>query len=114
MREIKRDKYFRDRESTFVILSIGCAKCGKRILLYQKDGRGGLKRLYLNRILAPEILASLQDAIRDAKEMKILKCECGADIGIPMLHREGRLAFWLIHGAFSKNKYKEEQQCPKG
>lgn len=110
MREIKRDKYFRDRESTFVILDIGCAKCGKTILLYQKDGRGGLKRLYLNRILAPESLASLQDTIGDVKEMKMLKCECGADIGLPMLHREGRLAFRLVYGSFSKNRYKEEQK----
>lgn len=107
MRPIKKDKFFRDRESTYVILAIGCAKCGKEILLYQKDGRGGLKRLYLNRILAPETLASLQDTLRIVKEMRALKCECGQLIGLPMLHREGRLAFRLVQGNYSKHKRKE-------
>lgn len=107
MREIKRDRFFRDRENTYIILSVGCSKCGKEILLYQKDGRGGLKRLYLNRILSPEPLACLQDIITGVKQMEALKCVCGQLIGLPMLHREGRLAFRLVQGNFSKNKYKE-------
>ena len=110
MREIKKDKWFRDRESTYVVLSIGCAACGTEVLLYQKDGRGDLKRLYLNRILAPETLAVLQDTVSDEKQLTMLKCpKCAADIGIPMLHREGRLAFRLILGASSKNKVKEKK-----
>ncbi|HPC30504.1 MAG TPA: hypothetical protein P5083_00825 [Candidatus Paceibacterota bacterium] len=106
MRPIKKDKFFRDRESTYTILAIGCAKCGKEILLYQKDGRGNLKRLYINRILSPESLASLQDTIKSAKEMEALKCKCGQLIGLPMLHREGRIAFKLIQGNYSKRRYK--------
>lgn len=107
MRPIKKDKYFRDRQSTYVILGIVCAQCNREVLLYQKDGRGGLKRLYLNRILAPEALALLQDTIQTEKQLTMLKCECGADIGIPMLHREGRLAFRLIPGSFTKHKEKK-------
>lgn len=107
MREIKKDKYFRDRQSIYVILGIRCAKCGKEVLLYQKDGRGGLKRLYLNRILAPEKFAVLQDTVRNEKQLAMLACECGANIGIPMLHREGRLAFRLIPGSFTKHKEKK-------
>lgn len=103
MREIKKDKYFRDRGSTYVILSIRCVKCNKEVLLYQKDGRGGLKRLYLNRILTPENLASLQETVDSVKRMRMLKCECGTNIGIPMLHREGRLAFRLIPSSFTKH-----------
>ena len=107
MREIRKDKYFRDRQSTYVILSIGCVVCNKEVLLYQKDGRGGLKRLYLNRILAPEALALLQDIVQSDKQLKMLSCECGNSIGIPMLHREGRLAFRLIPGSFTKHKEKK-------
>lgn len=107
MREIKKDKWFRDRQSTCVVLGIRCSKCGKEVLLYQKDGRGALKRLYLNRILSPETLASLQDTIQNEKQMKMLKCGCGENIGIPMLHREGRLAFRLIPGSFTKHKEKK-------
>ena len=104
MREIKKDKWFRDRQSTYVILGIRCSKCGEEVLLYQKDGRGNLKRLYLNRILAPENIASLQDRVESVKGLILLKCKCGSDIGIPMLHREGRLAFRLITGYFTKHK----------
>jgi hypothetical protein len=107
MREIKKDKYFRDRESTCVILGIHCAKCSGEVLLYQKDGRGNLKRLYLNRILAPENLAALQDSAGSVKDLAALKCQCGACIGLPMLHREGRLAFRLIPGTYVKHKHKE-------
>ncbi|MBI3337112.1 MAG: hypothetical protein HY005_00610 [Candidatus Staskawiczbacteria bacterium] len=107
MRQIKKDKYFRDRGRVFKILQISCAKCGKEVLLYQKDGRGGLKRLYLNRILAPENLALLQDTTESVKQMQLLKCECRNYIGIPMLHREGRLAFRLIYGSFTKHKEKK-------
>lgn len=106
MRAIKRDKWFRDRESTCTILSIKCSACANEILLYQKDGRGGLKRLYLNRILAPESLAVLQDTTESLKQMSVLMCGCGQAIGIPMLHREGRLAFRLVRGSFGKNRYK--------
>jgi len=107
MRKIKKDKYFRDRQGTYVIIGIHCARCKKEVLLYQKDGRGGLKRLYLNRILAPEKLASLQDTVKKEKQMKMLICECENNIGIPMLHREGRLAFRLISGSFTKHKEKK-------
>lgn len=109
MREIKKDKYYRDRGKTFTILRIICVKCHKEVLLYQKDGRGSLLRLYLNRILAPESLASLQDTIKTIKDMHLLKCDCGNTIGIPMMHWEGRLAFKLIHGSFIKNKYRDKK-----
>ena len=104
MRKIKKDKWFRDRQSTYLVLHISCAKCGREILLYQKDGRGGLHRLYLNRILAPESLASLQNTISSVKQLSMLRCECGVNIGMPMLHREGRLAFRLINGSYTKRK----------
>ncbi len=106
MRAIKKDKWFRDRESTFVVLSIVCAKCNREFLFYQKDGRGSLKRLYLNRILSPEKFASLQDTVENVKQLTLLRCECHNNIGIPMSHREGRLAFRLIPGSFTKRRLK--------
>ena len=106
MRAVKKDKYLRDRGNVFKILQMSCAKCGKEILLYQKDGRGILHRLYLNRILAPESLACLQDSVESASELERLICECGNIIGIPMQHWEGRVAFRLISGTFKKQQYK--------
>ena len=106
MRTIKKDKYFRNRGNVFKILRLSCEKCGKEILLYQKDGRGILHRLYLNRILAPKHLACLQDSVESANELERLICECGNIIGIPMQHWEGRTAFRLINGTFKKQQYK--------
>jgi hypothetical protein len=106
MRPVKKDKFLRQRGNVFQIIRICCSKCGKEILIYQKDGTGFLHRLYLNRILAPENLASLQDIVSSVKGLEPLVCECKNVIGIPMLHREGRLAFRLIQGTFKKERYK--------
>ncbi len=108
MREIKKDKFWRDRGSVHIVIEIACNNCNCSIMIYQKDGRGNLHRVYLNRILAPESLASLQDKIASVKQLHLLKCECGRMIGIPMHHWEGRLAFRLVHGAYQKHRYKGE------
>lgn len=107
MREIKKDKYWRDRGSVHIVINIVCASCGNNVFVYQKDGRGNLYRAYLNRILAPEALASLQDQSITVKQMHNLVCSCGNLIGIPMHHWEGRLAFRLVHGAYQKRRYQE-------
>lgn len=106
MRPVKKDKFLRKRDNVFQIIRICCAKCGKVTLIYQKDGRGSLRRLYLDRILAPESFSCLQDNAESVKQLKSLVCKCGNVIGIPMLHREGRLAFRLINGTFTKERHK--------
>ncbi len=110
MRRVRKDKYLRDRGNVFKILQISCARCNKEIMLYQKDGRGMLHRLYLNRILAPENLACLQDTVESANELERLICECGNIIGIPMYHWEGRVAFRLINSTFKKQQYRKERR----
>jgi hypothetical protein len=103
MRPIKKDSYFRSRGSVYRKWRIVCANCQTVAFDYQKDGRGPLKRAYLNRILAPESLAALQDQPLAANDLHALKCEsCGSVLGIPMLHWEGRLAFRLVPGQWGK------------
>lgn len=103
MRPIKKDSYFRSRGSVCTTWRITCAKCGAEMFLYQKDGRGPLKRAYLNRIRAPEHLAKLQDSDAAVGNLQALKCVvCRLLIGIPMRHWEGRLAFRLIPGSWQK------------
>ena len=106
MRTIKKDKDFRGKGGVYKILQIICSNCGVEIMLYQKDGRGTIHRAYLNRILAPENLASLQDNITSQDQLKAIICECGNMIAKPMKHREGRIAFWLALGAYKKQIYK--------
>jgi len=102
--KIKRDKYFRKRGGTAKIVKVSCMKCGRILFVYQKDGPGWLKRCYLNRIIEPEKYANLQydSKIKDLKDLGNLICECGAVIGSPMKHKDGRLAFYLIRGKFKR------------
>lgn len=98
---IKRDKYLRGRGSYARIVKIGCAKCGRLLFLYQKDGPGWLKRCYFNRIISDKKFNS----------NKKLTCSCSNVIGIPKQHvfrsdnvtPDGRMAFELIKGRFKRS-----------
>lgn len=98
--KLKRDVYFREREKVAKLLNILCAKCGAKVLLYQKDGRGRLHRCYLNRIYDPPRYSKLQGLhIASKKELPNLVCRnCNEVIGYPMEHWEGRLAYRLAQG----------------
>jgi len=98
---MKKDKYFNKRGGTAKIINVNCSKCGRRILIYQKDGIGWLKRCYLNRILLPENLKKY-DKIYKNINFPNLVCECGNVIGTPTRHSDGRLAFCLIRRSFRR------------
>jgi hypothetical protein len=87
--KIKRDKYFRKRGSYFRIIKVKCSKCGKVLFLYQKDGPGWLKRCYLNRIISKN-------------KFKPGKLKCCQIIGLPIKHKDGREAYKLIRGKFTR------------
>ena len=88
--KIKRDKYFRKRGSYARIIKVKCAKCGKILFSYQKDGPGWLKRCYLNRIISE----------KKFEPSKMLKCH--GIIGIPKKHKDGRDSFQLVRGKFKR------------
>jgi hypothetical protein len=103
MRPIKRDAFFRARGGVCQLWQLACTACGQPLFVYQKDGRGSLKRAYLNRIVEPEAVASLQDLNLSARTMQPLRCgRCAVLVGTPMLHWEGRLAFRLVPGTWAK------------
>lgn len=86
------------------LLTVCCAGCRAPVLLYQKDGRGGLLRIYLDRILEPPTLAGLRDSCAEKGDMPNLTCpHCGAVMGAPMTHGR-RLAFRVIPGRVVKQK----------
>lgn len=93
---LKSDKYRKTRGGYSRFLNIYCSKCKNSILLYQKDGPGPLKRLYLDRIFAPNNLASL-NLSRNIKKIPNLVCAyCLFHIGMPYVYpKEERLAFLL-------------------
>jgi len=100
---LKSDKYRKTRGGYSSFLNIYCLNCKNHILLYQKDGPGPLKRLYLDRIFAPDNLTSLYLA-RDIKKIPNLVCpNCHFHIGTPYKYpKEKRLAFLLNPISFIK------------
>lgn len=97
--QLKQDEYRRSRGGKAAFFVISCAKCGEKILLYQKDDpRGTLKRMYFDRIIKPSRLAKLVSA--PIKTVPVLVCaSCKHLIGVPYVYpKERRKAFLVSIG----------------
>lgn len=106
--KLKRDRFSNVKGGNSKVLDIICTKCNSVALVYQKDGVGALHRCYLNRIIAPEEYERLQhnNSIDKSNTPKLLCGNCGEQMGVPMRHEDGRLAFRLIPGKFSRKIHK--------
>lgn len=104
--QLKKDRYSRARGGTSEFLDIYCSSCNAHIALYQKDGKGSLIRMYLDRIFEPVELAGLQEKACDKKSTPNLNCpSCESLIATPMIYNpENRLALRMIKGKFYKKK----------
>jgi hypothetical protein len=91
---LKSDKYRKARGGYSRFLNLYCASCKYHLVLYQKDGPGQLKRLYIDRILAP-------DVPRNKKEFTCKSCK--KIIGTRYIYqKENRPAIRLYQGAIVK------------
>jgi len=88
----------------FICVSERRIRLAKAVLFEPYYCAGGIKRCYLNRIIAPEAFANLQFQFTAStiKKMKNLICTCGNVIGTPMLYRDGRIAYHLERGTFQR------------
>lgn len=101
--KLKKDKYWTARGSSSKLLVISCAKCGTEVFVYQKDGIGGLHRCYANRIHSPAQLVEKLLAMQESVSYKPILCSnCLTVIAAPHIHTDGRLAFNLIIGTYTK------------
>ena|SRR3989344_3486524 len=83
----KKDKYKKVRGGYSRLLSISCQKCDSHICMYQKDGSGNLRRMYLDRILNPKVPVT----------PKNFTCPRGHILGIKIIYeKEDRPAFRLF------------------
>jgi len=100
--DFKRDKFKSARGGHSRLLNVCCRKCESVVVVYQKDGPGNLRRLYLDRIFSPENLVGLQNINLD--KITFLKCQqCSEILGIPYLYtKEKRKAFRLFQDAVIK------------
>ena len=105
MIKLKRDKYRTKRGGTAKLINVICSNCNSKVLLYQKDGPGWLKRCYLNRIFRPLEYSELQKdkSLNSPEKLPKLIClKCKKLIGFPTRHKDGRLAYTLIRGTFKR------------
>ena len=98
----KKDKYKNARGGYSRLLNIHCRKCENLVLIYQKDGPGNLRRLYLDRIFFPDKLVNLEKL--NIKDIPVLKCQkCGEILGTPYIYpKEKRKSFRLYQDAVIK------------
>ncbi len=89
--KFKNDNFRKSRGGYSRLLEIRCSSCNTKLLSYQKDGPGIIKRLYINRIYG------------DAKGQN-LKCKnCDKLIGsLTIYEKENRLAYAIKPGAIKK------------
>ncbi|RJO60113.1 hypothetical protein C4544_07190 [candidate division WS5 bacterium] len=100
--KLKKDKYRNARGGYSRLLEIKCSKCGSFVALYQKDGPGILKRMYIDRIFKPKSWAEYQKSeIKDVP--KLICSKCRQLIGSPYVYeKEKRNALLMVQGSFSK------------
>lgn len=98
----KRDKYRSSRGGHSRLLDVCCRKCEEVAVVYQKDGPGNLRRLYLDRIFNPPGMVDLQ--LKNIEEVPVLKCKnCKEILGTPYIYiKEKRKAFRLYQDAVIK------------
>jgi len=97
-----QDRFRRNRGGYTRLLKIYCERCGNFVALYQKDGPGALKRMYLDRIFLPKTF-TYTGALSYKKLPNLVCSECKQVIGVPMLYqKEKRPAFRLFEGSVIK------------
>ncbi len=84
------------------MVNVYCRKCENIVLVYQKDGPGNLRRLYLDRVFSPSELTDLQKL--DIDKIPALKCrKCSEILGAPYIYpKEKRKAFRLFQDSIIK------------
>ena len=97
--KFKNDKFRRNRGGYTRLLKISCEKCASLVCLYQKDGPGNLRRMYIDRITEPAVSISRKD----------LSCPNGHLLGVKIIYdKEKRGAFRLFSDSIKKKIVKNK------
>lgn len=96
--EFQNDKYRKSRGDYSRFLDIRCRKCNKHVCVYQKDGSGNLRRMYVDRINKPAVSILKKE----------LTCPNGHVLAVKtMYEKEKRSAFRLFVDAVTKKIVKK-------
>lgn len=98
MYKVKKDKYLSSRGGGAILYKIFCRKCDALQFVYQKDGKGALYRLYVDRIYKTYAF--------DLATNKVLHCgKCKRVLAYKMVYKkESRLAFRLFADSIYKRR----------
>ncbi len=97
--KLKNDKFKKAQGGYSRLLQISCRKCNSVICMYQKDGPGNLRRMYLDRIVDPQVSVMRKD----------LTCQKGHLLGVKIMYeKENRPAFRLFVDSVAKKIVKYE------
>lgn len=97
--ELKNDKFKKARGGYSRLLQISCQKCNSVVCHYQKDGPGNLRRMYIDRIIDPQVSITKKD----------LTCQKGHLLGVKIIwEKENRPAFRLFVDSIIKKIVKFE------
>ena len=76
---LKFDRFRKNRGGYSRLLRLTCEKCANQITLYQKDGPGPLKRLYVDRIVKSSVKI----------DGKFLNCDsCKEVLGVKIIYKK--------------------------
>lgn len=96
--EFKDDKYRKSRGGYSRFLDIRCRKCNETICVYQKDGPGNVRRMYVDRI----------NKLTVSMLKKELICPNGHVLAVKIVYaKENRPAFRLFVDAITKKIIKK-------
>lgn len=99
MPKFKSDRFKKSRGGYSRWLLVFCENCKEPLLVYQKDGPGILKRLYIDRIL---------NARPVGKEFACKKCK--TVLGVRMIYKkENRPAYRLFAGAVGRKVLRADE-----
>ena len=100
--KLKKDEYKKMRGNWSRLLKLSCRVCGKEVLTYQKDGKGNLRRIYLDRIFSPRRLVNLE--IKQLNKIPKLICpKCKEEIGTAYVYKkENRKAYKIYQDTLVK------------
>lgn len=111
----QKDRYAKSRGGDTKFLYITCGNCDEPAMVYQKDGPGGLRRYYADRIVWPPALADKQanvtaDTVKNAGSLACGECE--NVFAHPMVYEpENRPAYRAIPGAVHAYRSQEQAQA---
>lgn len=98
----KKDKFTHARDGGSKILDLHCRNCDTVFAVYQKDGSGYLRRMYMDRIVSPDSLVGLQNTNID--DIDPIRCSgCNTIVAMPYIYKkENRNAYRVFRDSVIK------------